>query len=478
MFFQLGFSKSFRSAVSLRNVNPSKALQLSPQISMLTLRQNRQDHPRVIVVGAGFGGLQAAQSLARSGAHVLLIDRNSYHTFTPLIYQVATAQLEPELIAYPIRTLLRRLPNTRFLRAEVKHVDFFRQVVKTDRASIPYDYLILATGTQTQFLGIPGAASYAFPLKTLTQAVTLRNHLLTCMEAATQESDPERRQQLLTVVIVGGGPTGVELAGALVELKQILPRDYPDVELRAMQIHLIQASDTLLADLPEDLGNYAAHKLGRLGVKVYLRTRVTRITSEGVELQGEGSLTAATVIWAAGLEAETPEISTLVPRTGRQKLIVLSTLQLQDYPNVYAIGDVAAPKTEKPLHGVAPEALQQGVAVGRNLRRQIKGKGPLPFRYFNKGRLAMIGCYSGVGQIGPFLLRGILPWLMWLGVHLVYLPGFRSRLVMLLSWLHGYGWHDRAVRLILFDGSTHAQITSIPQSSSSLQPLSKPINTG
>lgn len=406
---------------------------------------------RVVIVGAGFGGFQAAQSLADSGAEVVLVDRNNYHTFVPLLYQVATAQIEPAQIAYPIRTILRRSPNVRFLRAEVTQVDFTAQTIETDSFVIPYDYLVLATGSRTQFLGVPGASEYTFSMRSLEEAVALRNHILRCFEQATQETEPLQRQQLLTFAIVGGGPTGVEVAGALVELiRGPLRRDYPMLDLRQVRIVLLQSSDRLLADLPKKLGDYTSKRLRRIGVEVYLHTRVEQVTQEEVYLQDGQVISAATTIWTAGQEASVPRLSGDVAAANKGKLIVRPTLQLLERSNVYAIGDVAyIEQNGKPLTGVAPEALQQGVAVARNLKRQLRGKTPQPFRYFNKGRLAIIGCYSGVGKIGSVAFTGFLAWFMWLGVHLVYLPGFRNRLLILLTWVHGYILGDRPIRLIL-----------------------------
>ena len=410
------------------------------------------------MIGAGFGGMQTAQSLSKSGAEVLLIDRNNYNAFIPLLYQVAAAQIEPEIITYPVRTILRRASNTHFLKAEVKQIDFAHNAIETDDAVISYDYLVLATGSRTQFLGVPGANEHAFPLRTLDQAVALRNHIFHCFERATYESDPVRRRQLLTVVIVGGGPTGVEVAGTLVELRHALKKDYPSSALRDMQIVLVQSGNGLLPNLPERLGRYTSRKLRQLGVKVHFQTRVSRVTPTTVEFQDGSSLPAGTVVWAAGLEAAVPETPIAPQVAHKKKVKVQPTLQLNGYANVYAIGDVAcAEQNGKSLTGVAPEALQQGVAVARNIGRQIRGKAPKPFRYFNKGRLAIIGGYSGVGKIGPLLLTGFLPWLMWLSVHLIYLPGFRNRLLVLLSWLHGYGLGDRAVRLILAANSSPSQ---------------------
>ncbi|MEL6221987.1 MAG: NAD(P)/FAD-dependent oxidoreductase [Cyanobacteria bacterium J06627_8] len=410
----------------------------------------KQKRPRVVVIGAGFGGMQAAQSLSKSGANVLLIDRNNYNTFVPLLYQVATAQIEPELIAYPVRTILRRSPRTRFLNAEVKRVDFDRQIVETDHASISYDYLVIATGSRTQYLGVPGAAEHAFAIRTLKHAIALRHHILHCLEQAAQESDPVRRKKLLTFTIVGGGPTGVEVAGALAELRNVIKNDYPTLNFQDVRIILVQSGDNLLNNLPSQLGRYTTRKISQLGIDVLFQTRVSRVTPHAVEFQDGSCLAAATVVWAAGLEAVMPQAVVSPAVAYKQKLEVRATLQLINHHNVYAIGDVAHVKQKgKPLSGVAPEALQQGVAIARNISRQIKGKAPKPFSYFNKGRLAIIGGYAGVGKVGPFLLTGFLPWLMWLSVHLVYLPGFRNRLMILLSWLHGYGFSDRAIRLIL-----------------------------
>ncbi|MGD1905677.1 MAG: NAD(P)/FAD-dependent oxidoreductase [Leptolyngbyaceae cyanobacterium] len=403
-----------------------------------------------MVIGAGFGGLQAAQSLRNSGAEVVLIERRDYHTFIPLLYQVAAAQISADTVAYPVRTLLRRNHKLRFICAEVQRIDFDQRLVDIGDAAISYDYLVLATGSQTQYLGVNGAPAHSFTLRTLEQAIALRNHLLRCFEQAERETDRQIRQQLLTLVIVGGGATGVEIAGSLVELQRALKRDYCGIDLGELQIVLVQAGPRLLPDLPERLGHYAAHKLRRLGVKIHLQTRVRRVTPTAVEWQDGSTFGTGTVIWAAGLEAALPRVVAPPPTGNRQKLKVQPTLQLQNQTRVYGIGDVAEARHKgQPLTGVAPEALQQGVAVARNIRRQLRGKSPQPFRYFNKGRLAIIGCRAGVGKIGPILLTGFLPWLMWLGVHLVYLPGWRNRLVVLLTWLHGYGLGDRPIRFIL-----------------------------
>ncbi|NEP61490.1 MAG: NAD(P)/FAD-dependent oxidoreductase [Symploca sp. SIO2G7] len=406
---------------------------------------------RVVVVGAGFGGLQAAQSLAKTGAEILLINRDNYHTFVPLLYQVATAGISPDLIAIPIRNLLRYSPNTNFLQAEVNEIDFAAKLLHTSEGTIPYDFLVLATGSRAQFFGISGAIDYAFPLRTLADAVKLRNQIIYCFEKAEGELDDAKRQQLLTIAIVGGGATGVELAGALVELVlDSLQKDYPRLNPQEVKLILLQSGERLLAELSPSLGKYTYRKLRRLGVQVMLNSKVSQVSADGVRLQDDIWLKAATVIWSVGLAGALPSSSSTPAQTKKGKIRVLPSLQVSEYPEVFVIGDLAhIEHSQKPLAGVAPEALQQGVFVAKNIQRKLRGKEPKPFSYFNKGRLAIIGCYSGVGKIGPVKLTGFLPWFMWLAVHLVYLPDWRNRFLILFSWLHAYILGDRSVRLIL-----------------------------
>ena len=406
---------------------------------------------RVVIVGAGFGGMQTACSLAKTHADVLLIDRNNYHTFVPLLYQVATAQIEAEKIAYPIRTLFRKSSNIRFLKDDVKRIDFSAQHIEAVSGKISYDVLVLATGSQTQFHNVPGANTYAWSMRTLSEAIALRNHFIDCFERASRENNPYRRRQLLTFIIVGGGATGVEMAGALAELlRGPIKKDYPSINLAEVRILLIQSASTLLPDLPARLGIYTARKLRALGVTVCLNTRVGHVQQGAVTLKDGERLESETVVWATGMEASVPKTSTDISVSRKGKLSVLPTLQLQGYPNVYAIGDVAHVKHNgNSLTGVAPEALQQGVFVAHNIQRQLRLKSPLPFTYRNKGRLAIIGGFSGVGKIGPIKLSGFLAWFMWLAVHLIYLPGFRNRLLILMSWLHTYFFRDRVARQII-----------------------------
>ncbi|PSN18863.1 FAD-dependent oxidoreductase [filamentous cyanobacterium CCP5] len=403
--------------------------------------------PRIVIVGAGFGGFQAAASLAGAKAEVLLVDRNNYHTFVPLLYQVATGQIDPSCVAYPVRTLLRGIPNVQFLQTSVERVDFRSKLIGTDHGPIAYDYLVLATGAQTSYHGVPGT-EYAFPMQTLGDAVTFRQHLFRQFERALVTPDEGDRRRLLSFVVVGGGPTGVEMAGALAELlKGPFRKDFPELAGQ-WRLVLVQSGPGLLSAFPQRLGTYTHRQLDKLGVDIRLNSRVQKITPTRVELP-DGTIAAETVVWAAGTEAARPDLIDSVADTRKGLLKVGPTLQLEGWPNVYAIGDLAQVDYGKPLAGVAPEALQQGVTVARNLRRQLRSHSPKPFQYVNKGRLAIVGGYGGVGQIAGIPFSGFLAWILWLMVHLIYLPGYRNRLLVLLTWVHNYLLQDRAIRQVL-----------------------------
>lgn len=407
--------------------------------------------PKIVVIGAGFAGLRAVKKLARSNADILLIDRHNYHTFIPLLYQVATGFISPEVIAYPLRLSLRQIPNAHFLQAEVEQVDFAAKVIQTNRHEVTYDYLVLATGSQTKFLGVDGAPQYSLPMRTLEDAVRLRDRLLRNIERAACEADPDRKQQLLTIVIVGGGPTGVELAGATMELiKETLAKDYPKLDLSQLRLFLIHSSERLLAGYPENLSDYTCRQLRRRGVKVHLNSRVASVLPGAVELDDGTTIETAAVIWTAGVEANLPSDSKKIATAKKAKICVRSTLQLLEYPEVYAVGDVAFVKQDgKPLIGVAPEALQQGDMVARNLKRQLRGLAPQTFDYFNKGTAAIIARNAGVAYLlGRIPLKGFFAWLLWLVIHLYYLPGGFNRLALFISWVRDYLFHERNIRQI------------------------------
>ena len=406
---------------------------------------------RVVVVGAGFGGLAAVRALARLRVDVTLIDRRNYHTFTPLLYQVAAAELEPEEIAYPIRSILRRMPSTQFSLGEISGIDFSRHVVTTPEFEVSYDYLILATGSTTDFFGVRGAAEHALPLKTLEQAITLRNRLLGCFERAQHERDPARRRPLLTFAIVGGGPTGVEFAGALMELVGgPLRRDHRALDFREVRIVLLETADTLLLGLPQRLRDYARARLAGMGVDVRLRTSVTQIAVDALTLSDGSTLPAATAVWTAGVRAGLDGARWRLPAGRKGQVPVMPTLQIAAYPDVYAIGDVAeVEERARPLPMLAPVAIQQGAAAVRNIEMRLDGRAPVPFTYKDAGTLATIGRNAAVAELGGRVFTGFPAWVLWLVVHLIQLIGYRNRLFVLINWARDYFLSDRPVRLIL-----------------------------
>jgi NADH dehydrogenase len=293
------------------------------------------ENPRVVIAGAGFGGLSSARTLARSPVDVIIVDRNNYHTFPPLLYQVAAGELEPGDIAYPVRTILRKIPNARFTMAEIKRVNLERRIVETEGPELPYDFLILATGTVDHFLMVPGGPEHAFSIKTLEQAIALRNHILGCVEQADYEAVEERRRGLLAFAVVGGGPTGVETAGALAELIQgPLMKDCRNLDFNEVRIVLIEATDRLLPTLPEPLGIYAAKRLREMGVEVRLQSLVDRITSDSLYLQDGAVVPACTTVWAAGVRGEPLAEASGLPTPWRGRVSVLPTLQAPDHPEV------------------------------------------------------------------------------------------------------------------------------------------------
>lgn len=406
---------------------------------------------RVVIVGAGFGGLRACRALAHSPVEVLLLDRHDYHTFNPMLYQVATAELGSEQVAYPVRSILRNLPNADFVMAEVRQVDLAHQVVETNRARIPYDFLILGTGSVTHFLRVPGVAEHAFPLDNLEQAVALRNQIHSCFELAAAEPQALRRQQILTFAIVGGGPTGVEFAGSLIELIHgPLRRDYPTLNFRQVRVLLLQSGDSLLAGMSQRLQLYTLRRLRKMGVEVYLGVRASQVTPEAVHLQDGRSISAETVVWAVGVHADPLVQQWDLPIAGKGQVAVLPTLQVPGHPQVYVVGDLAAVKKDgQPLPMVAPAAIQQGLAAARNIQRQLLGRHPVPFHYWNKGTIAIIGRNAAAAQVGRLTFTGFPAWISWLGVHLVYLPGLHNRLLVLMAWVLDYFFHTRSIRLIL-----------------------------
>lgn len=421
--------------------------------------------PKVVVVGAGFAGVSAAKTLAQAGAKVVLIDRNNYHTFIPMLYQVATAVINPQQAIYPLRRLFRHLPSVQFLQSAVEAVDFNHQRVRTvEGMAIDYDYLVLATGSCSQDLGMPGVAEHALPMSNLAEANAIRNHVLGCFEQAVKMPDAESRQSWLTFTIVGGGPTGVELAGALHELIQsAIGRDYPTLNLAEVKIFLLQAGGQLLKSYPPKLRAYTAKWLRQRGVNC-IDAQVTEVAADALYFQPTSGqqesrlerIPTHTVIWTAGVSATAPRSQPSVKTAPRNKIEVTKALQIVGQPRVYAVGDLAqVDQIGESLTGVAQEAIQQGQAAAHNILRQMRGEPPQPFRYQDKGRLAIIGRHAGVGQINGRALKGFLPWFLWLAVHLWYLPGVRNRLAVLFNWLKCYFLGEGTTRLILSPTANH-----------------------
>lgn len=406
--------------------------------------------PRVIIIGAGFGGLWAARAFAHAPVDVWVVDRNNYHTFLPLLYQVAAAELEPEDIIYPVRSILHRNANIHFAMGEVVAIDPDQHLVRTRRQSLPYDYLIISGGSRPFFYGVEGAGQYAFPLKDMDEAVALRNHILCRFETANAEANLDLRRQMLTFAVVGGGPTGVEFTSALAELvRNPLVRDYPGLDIHHVRILLLEATDHLLGGLPRRLQAYALQRLQRIGVEVKLNATVSLVTSQAVTLKDGTQIPTETVVWTAGVRGEPLSAAAEFPVRPNGQVDVLPTLQVPGHPDIYVIGDMAHVEQDgRPLLLVAPVATQEGQTTARNIMRQIAGQAPEPFRYHDPGMMLAIGRNAAAVQLGRFVFTGFLAWIMWVGFHLYRLIGFRSKLLVFVNWAFDYLLFERVVRLI------------------------------
>jgi len=406
--------------------------------------------PRVVVVGAGFGGLWAARALARAPVDVTVLDRHNYHLFQPLLYQVATAGLEPESIARPVRTILRKQRNVDFRLTEVTGVDLARRELATDGGPIGYDYLILAMGGETNYFGLDGLRRHAFGLKDIDEAELIKNHVLACFEHAMMEPDADRRRALLTFVVVGGGPTGVEMAGALSELiRLVLVKDYPRLNVKDVRVLLLEATDRLLAAMPAPLAEAAARKLWDKQVEVRYGAAVADYDGQAVRLKSGEVVPARTLIWAAGVRAASLAAQLGLRTAAQGRVRVEPTLQVAGHPEVYVIGDAAYVEDDgKPLPMVAPVAMQMAQVAATNIRRGLAGQQPVPFRFRDPGTLATIGRNAAVAYIHGFSFRGFPAWVVWLVVHLIQLIGFRNKLVVLINWAWDYLFYERGARLI------------------------------
>ncbi|RXZ38571.1 NAD(P)/FAD-dependent oxidoreductase [Oxalobacteraceae bacterium CAVE-383] len=410
--------------------------------------------PHVIILGCGFGGLFAARQLDGADVRVTIIDRSNHHLFQPLLYQVATAGLSAPAIAAPIRHILAKQKNLVSLMATVSDIDTGRRIVKLeDGGELGYDYLIVATGSTHSYFGNDGWAEFAPGLKTLEDAFAIRRKILMAFERAEREADPARQRALLTFAIVGAGPTGVEMAGTLIEIaRRTLEGEFRHIDPRTAHVVLLEGSDRVLSAYPDDLSEKARLQLRRLGVDVRTGSRVTGIDAAGVsylDAHGEQRLPTATVIWSAGVAASPlgRALDAQLDRAGR--VVVRQDLSVAAHPEIFVIGDLAAVESDgKPVPGVSPAAKQMGVLAARNIRALIAGRPTAGFRYRDMGSLATIGRKAAVVMLGRFKFSGFSAWLFWLLVHVYFLIGFRNRLMVMTDWAWAYLTFQRNARIV------------------------------
>jgi NADH dehydrogenase len=410
--------------------------------------------PRVVVIGGGFGGLSAARSLARQPVRITLIDRKNHHTFQPLLYQVATAGLSPGDIAAPIRWILRGHTNVQVLLAEVVDFDLERRVVKLTDGEVPYDYLIVAAGATHSYFGHEQWEPLAPGLKTVEDALEIRRRVLLAFELAERQAAAQGGSQIaLNFVVIGAGPTGVELAGTLAEIaRRVLVRQFQFIDPRRTSIVLLEGGPRVLPAYPEDLSRSAEEQLRRLGVDVRTSTLLTGVEPDAVQI-GATRLPAEVILWAAGVAASPLGNKLRAPLDRAGRVQVEPDLSVPGHPEVFVIGDLAALKDKhgKMLPGLAPVAIQQGRAVADNIRRELKGRAREGFQYFDKGTLATIGRAAAVADFGKIHVSGFVAWLSWLFVHILFLIGFRNRVLVLIQWAWSYFTYERGARLITGD---------------------------
>ncbi|OEK07037.1 NAD(P)/FAD-dependent oxidoreductase [Roseivirga misakiensis] len=418
----------------------------------LHLEIPKSDKKRIVIIGGGFAGIQLIKSLRKSPYQIVLLDRHNYHTFQPLLYQVATAGLEPDSIAGALRHLFEKHKDFYFRMARVTGIELAEKKISTLVGDLSYDMLVIANGSKTNYFGNQEMYERTFPMKQIPQALNLRSHMLQNFEQTVMSPDIEEQDRLTNFVVVGGGPTGVEVAGALGELKNhVLPKDYPDIDFDIMKLHLVDAGERLLAGMSEKAGTRALKYLEDFGVDVRLGTRLVDYDGNNVTLTDGTVIPAKTVIWAAGVTGNTIDgLPEAVVDKGR--ILVDQYNQVEGHPDVYAVGDIAAMCSEENPRGfpmVAPVAMQQAQNLGKNLKRQLKQKEPIPFKYRDKGSMATVGRNKAVVDMPRFHFGGLFAWMVWMFVHLMSIVGFRNRLVILSNWVWNYMTYDRGTRLII-----------------------------
>ena len=410
-------------------------------------------HPRIVIVGGGFGGLELAKSLKKFEGEVLLIDRHNYHIFQPLLYQVATGSIQAESIVFPLRKIFHNQDNVTFVYTNVLSVNAAINTITTTDGEVGYDYLVLATGSDTNFFGNKEIEHFAMPMKNVTEALNIRSLILQNLEVAFLEEDPEKKQALLNFVIVGGGPTGVELAGAIAEFRNhVLTKDYPEQKEANMTVYLVEGKTELLAAMSTKASVSAKQNLTDMGVEIYNDVHVKSYDGELLMIDNGTNIRTKNVIWAAGVVGKIPAGFSAGALTKGNRVQVDATNKVHDYQNVYVIGDAAAMiSLEYPQGhpGVAPAAIQQGQHLAKNLIRLTKGEAAEPFIYKDKGSLATIGRNKGVADLGKIHLKGFIAWLIWIFVHLMSLVGFTNRLIIFLSWASSYVTYNGGNRLII-----------------------------
>jgi NADH:ubiquinone reductase (H+-translocating) len=420
---------------------------------------DQQTKPRVVIVGAGFGGLLAARTLARYPVQITLVDRQNFHIFQPLLYQVATAGLSPDEIAAPIRWIMRSQRSVEVLMSEVRDFDLSRRVVKLEDGEVEYDYLIVAAGASHAYFGHDEWEPFAPGLKTIEDALEIRRRVLLAFELAERQAassdDKDHEHAQLNFVVVGGGPTGVELAGTLAEIsRQVLANEFRSIEPKRTRIVLLEGGPRVLPAYPEDLSRSAEEQLRHLGVEVQTSALVTQVEPGSVHI-GESKLPATVILWAAGVAASPlgKKLGAPVDRAGR--VLVNPDLSIPGHPEVFVVGDLAVLKDEsgKWLPGVAPVAMQEGKATAHNIGNELRGEPRKNFHYWNKGSLATIGRAAAVADFGKIHVSGFLAWLSWLFIHIFFLIGFRNRLIVLIQWAWSYLTYERGAWLIT--GDTH-----------------------
>ena len=407
--------------------------------------------PRVVIVGAGFAGINLAKGLDSSKMQVILLNKTNYHSFQPLLYQVATAGLEPDSIAHSVRSIFKKENHFYFRIADVQKIDATQNMLITDLGSISYDHLVIATGSETNYYGNANIQKYSMAMKTVPEAINMRSLIIQNLEAALLTNDLEERNSLMNFVIVGGGPTGVELAGAFAELKRhVLPTDYPDLDIRRMNVHLIQAMPSLLVGMSEKSGEKAKKYLEKMGVTIWFDTIVNDYDGVNVKTNKQNFQTR-TLIWTAGVKGAIIEGLPQESQAGG-RFLVNEYSEVKGFTNIYAIGDIACMVSEKYPKGhpmVAQPAIQQGRLLAKNITRKLKNKSLKPFVYWDKGSMATVGRNKAVVDLGKMRFSGWFAWLLWIFIHLSFLVGFRNKIVALVNWIIQYFQYNKGVRLII-----------------------------